>query len=141
MTEHDSTGAGRRFTIELPPGLPLLSLNDRCHWSERNRRGQAIKAMTWALASKAGARIPRGLSGVHIAITYRPPYLNRRRDHDNIPAASGKYAIDGLVAAGVLPDDCPPHVLQPLAYGVDYNAPAPGGQLVITITEEGHADG
>lgn len=141
MTEQDSTGAGRQFTIELPPGLPLLSLNDRSHWSKRHRRGQAIRAMTWALASKAGARIPRGLTGVRITITYRPPYLNRRRDHDNIPAPSGKYAIDGLVAAGVLPDDCPPYVLQPLQYGVDTARPVPGGQLVITITEEGHADG
>lgn len=132
--------AGRRFVIELPPGLPMLSLNGRYHWTERNRRGQAIKAVTWALACRAGAALPKGMTGVRIAVLWRPPYLNRRRDHDNVATASGKYAIDGLVAAGVLPDDCPPHVLQPIGYGVDTARPVPGGQLVVTITE-GDTDG
>lgn len=140
MTGEWRLAAGRRFVIELPPGLPLLSLNGRYHWSERNRRGQAIKAMTWAAACRAGRALPKGLTGVRITVMYRPPYDGRRRDHDNVPALSGKYAIDGLVAAGVLPDDCPPHVLQPIGYGVD-TMRVPGGQLVLTITEERTDDG
>jgi len=43
-----------------------------------------------------------------ITVEYQP-YDKRRRDPDNY-AATGKPLIDGLVAAGVLPDDDGKHV-------------------------------
>ena len=118
----------RSWTVEMPAGMKLLSMNGRLHWSEQRRRASDLKAAAWACAK--AAKIPP-LESAFIAIEYQPPD-KRRRDHDNIPAASGKHCIDGIVAAGVLRDDCPPHV-SGLSYGI--GEPYPRGRLVLHIRE------
>jgi len=116
------------FTIALPPGLELLSPNQRLHWAERNRRFQALKKATWALA--LAGHVPR-LDRAELVVEYQPPDA-RRRDADNVPAASGKPCIDGLVAARVLPGDDSRHVAQ-VAYRI--GEPCPKGRLVLHLTE------
>ena len=126
----DALPAGSRtYTIALPPGLKLLSLNGREHWTERGRRTKALKNAAWAVARQA--KIPR-LERVSVAVEYQPPD-RRRRDAENTCAASGKAAIDGIVAAGVLPDDeCPRYVESiTCVIGEQY----PGGRLVLHLTE------
>lgn len=118
----------RTWRLELPAGLPLLSLNGRLHWAEQRRRARGIKDAAWALAKQQ--KIPP-LASVRIDVQYQPPD-RRRRDHDNVPTVSGKHAIDGIVLAGVLPDDCPPYV-SALSYAI--GPVHPGGRLVLTITE------
>jgi Holliday junction resolvase RusA-like endonuclease len=113
--------------IELPPGLKMLSLNGRYHWSERNRRNAAIRKAAWALA--LNAKIPR-LERVSVTVTYQPPDRHRR-DADNI-AMAAKAAIDGISAAGVVEGDWSEHVTEVVCrIGERY----PKGRLVIAITE------
>jgi len=118
----------RSWVIELPSGLKVLSLNDRYHWAEKGRRAASLKKAAWAMAVRQ--RVPR-LAAASIVVEYQPPD-RRHRDHDNIPAASGKHCIDGVVAAGVLEDDQPPFVT-----GIFYRIgePFPKGRLVLTVTE------
>lgn len=122
-------GLPRRWVLELPAGMELLSLNGREHWAARNRKTQALKQAAWVLARRA--KIPR-LERAFITVEYQPPD-RRRRDAENTCAASGKACADGLVAAGVLEDDeCPRYVTGIYCtIGERY----PKGRLVLTITE------
>lgn len=118
---------GRAYTIALPAGLQLLSLNDRGHWAARYKRSQAFKEAAWAMALKG--KVPR-LACVFVAAVYQPPPDWRDRDSDN-PMLSVKAAIDGIVAAKVLPgDECPRYVT-----GVycTIGEPYPGGRLVLNL--------
>lgn len=119
----------REFVIELPAGLKVLSLNDRLHWAEKNRRAQALKKAAWVMALKQ--RIPH-LERAAIAVEYQPPD-RRHRDADNAATASGKACIDGIVAAGVLADDESPRYVTGVTYTV--GPPFPKGRLVLRITE------
>src|SRR5262249_60687088 len=85
-------------------------------------------------AGCAAARPPRAprLRAISVRVTYPPPD-RRRRDNDNIAAASGKHAIDGLVDARIIPDDRPPYVT---AITHHIGAVRPRGQLVLHITEQ-----
>ena len=40
----------RMWTLELPAGLKVLSLNGRIHWSEQRRRAAELKKAAWAMA-------------------------------------------------------------------------------------------
>jgi Holliday junction resolvase RusA-like endonuclease len=122
-------GLPRTWTLELPAGMEMLSLNGREHWAARNRKTQALKQAAWVLAKQA--KIPR-LERASITVEYQPPD-RRRRDADNTCAASGKACADGLVAAGVLEDDeCPRYVTGIwCTIGERY----PQGRLVLHVTE------
>jgi len=119
---------GRTFTIALPPGLALLSLNDRGHWAARYRRSEALKKAAWAMALQA--KIPR-LERVSITAEYQPPD-RRHRDADN-PVASVKAAIDGIVAAGILPSDESPRYVASVTCSI--GEPYPKGRLVLHLAE------
>ena len=127
---------GRTFTIALPPGLKLLSLNDRLHWSTRYRRSQALKKAAWVLAVQA--KIPR-LERISVVAEYQPSTIRRRRDAENTCAPSAKACLDGIVAAGVLEDDeCPRYVTE---ITCTVGEPHPGGRLVLYLTEVAAATG
>lgn len=117
----------RELMIALPPGLRILSLNGREHWAARNRAAQDIKAHAWALAKLHHA--PR-LQRAAITVEYRPPD-RRRRDPDNL-APTGKAAIDGLVLAGVLPDDNSDHVT---AVRYQIGPVFPRGRIILHVRE------
>lgn len=118
----------RTWTLEFPPGMLLLSLNDRYHWAEKGKRAKALREAGWALARQQ--QIPQ-LQRASFVVEYRPPD-RRRRDNDNIPAGSGKHGIDGIVQARVLVDDSREYVAD-IRYRL--GAIVPKGQLVIYITE------
>lgn len=123
-----ASDAARTWTIELPAGIPLLSLNQRLHFHERNRRSQVIKTAAWGMARQQ--RIPR-LERAFIAVEYQPPD-RRHRDADN-PIVSAKAAIDGLVLAGCLEDDeCPKYVVGVYA---TIGPIFPKGRLVLRVSE------
>lgn len=121
-------GQLRTYKIHLPPGLKLLSLNGREHWSARARRSEELKKAAWAMALKQ--KVPR-LERVSVIVEYRPPD-RRHRDPDNI-APSGKAAIDGIVAAGCLPGDDRRYVK---ATAFTIGEPFPKGQLTLYLIEE-----
>ena len=119
-----------QWTVTLPAGLPVLSPNQRLHWAERNRRFQALKKAAWAMALKD--HLPR-VERARLVVEYQPPDA-RRRDADNVPAASGKPCIDGLVAARVLPGDDSRHITE-VAYRI--GEAHPKGRLILHLTEIG----
>lgn len=91
----------------LPAGRELTA-NGRYHWAVRARRSRAIRRVAWLEARRAGLRPEAG----PVAVTVTVAYPRRgRHDPENF-APSWKPAIDGLVDAGVLPDDDSRHVVQ-----------------------------
>lgn len=122
-----------RWTVELPPGLPLLNANGRMHWRIRHERTKAIRTAAWAAARQAN--VPR-LERAQVICEYRPPD-RRRRDVHNL-FGSAKAAVDGLVDARVLPDDSDEHLVGP---DMRIGGVTPKGQLVLHITELEATDG
>jgi len=127
------SAGSRTFTIALPAGMKLLSLNDRLHFGERHRRTQDLKRAACVMALHA--KVPR-LERVFVVVEYQPPDL-RHRDADNISPA-GKAALDGIVAARCLAGDDSHHVA-----GVRcvIGEPFPKGRLVLHLTEVAAAAG
>lgn len=96
------------YVIHLPWRRPPISANDRWpHYAVKARVEQEIKHASWALARKA--KIPP-LEAILVELVWYPGN-NRRVDGDN-SAPTLKYLIDGLVKAGVLPDDNSERVLR-----------------------------
>jgi len=95
--------SARTWTIRLPYTAPPLSLNDRgrSHWP-KTRLTREIRGVANILAREA--RVP-ALAACTVALHY-VPRDNRRRDTDNL-VATLKPLADGLVDAGIVPDDTP----------------------------------
>lgn len=93
------------YEIELPlvHGNAPLTLNQRLHWAEKNRRTELVRDCVHWQAAKLGAH-DHATVHLHYATGDR-----RRRDQDNL-VATLKPAIDGLVKAGLIVDDTPRHV-------------------------------
>ena len=102
-----------RWTVTLPYIAPPLTLNQRLHWAARSRLTRGLRESTAWLAN-----LP-ALPSVHVVLHYRPAD-NRRRDPDNI-VATLKPCLDGLVDAGIVPDDTPQFVSwsQPVIHPAD----------------------
>lgn len=77
-----------------------LNANQRLHFQARNKKTQWWRAL--AAVRCRNARIP-GLDRAHIEIWYRFPD-NIKREVANLQPTS-KAIVDGLVDAGLLPDD------------------------------------
>lgn len=86
--------------LTFPWPRPLLSANDRLHWAVKARRTKTIRDMTAVLARKVA---PAEHVTVQLVWTVRD---HRRRDEDNT-YPTFKAMCDGLVDAGVVPDDTP----------------------------------
>lgn len=118
----------RTYTIALPPGLELLNANDRdAHWARRKRVTEALREATgWSARTQ---RIP-ALQRAYILGVYEPPD-RRRRDPANL-YPSFKACVDGLVDAGVLPDDDAAHLEGP---DMRLGEVCRRGRLVLHVTE------
>lgn len=116
--------AGRTWTLPLLGVQRHLSLNQRLHWAERNRRSQIIKDA--AIVAARIAKLPT-LQRAHIVL-HVVPRTRHRRDLDNL-VATLKPAIDGLVAARVLEDDDSTHVTS----AVVIERPEPVARYFLTV--------
>jgi crossover junction endodeoxyribonuclease RusA len=95
------------FEIELPlhRGKAPLTLNQRLNRFEQNRRTQKIReSVGWQARAKKLRPVHHISVGLHYATGDA-----RRRDTDNL-VPTLKAACDGLVDAGVVPDDVPQHM-------------------------------
>jgi crossover junction endodeoxyribonuclease RusA len=99
-------------TITFAPPDKRLSMNDRLHHMARHRRVSSWRhAAGWAALASAPIRL---LEGKPSSRSFEPSFVrvsfpvthNRRRDADN-PAPTVKAIVDGLVDAGMWPDDTP----------------------------------
>ncbi len=89
----------------LPYRRPPLRPNDRKHWAEKSRLTREMRT-TATRSAKAAKVPPLGKSAVFV--TWFPPDA-RRRDANSL-ALLAKASIDGLVDAGIWPDDDPANV-------------------------------
>ena len=89
--------------IEFPMPAPLMSMNDRQHW-----RPQRIRAKAWRTASHLYS-LGKGPFGPSLIEVVLPVPDKRRRDPHNY-APTLKHIVDGLVDAGLWPDDTPEFV-------------------------------
>lgn len=109
-----TTAGARVYTLDVPmvvrlkTGMRPLTHNDRMHW---RRRADAVKTIRGQVA--AHARNPRIPAAEHITVQlhYAPGDRRSVTDAPNLTATS-KPAIDGLVDAGIVPDDTDKHVTE-----------------------------
>lgn len=97
----------RVLTVILPPGMPLLSLNDRLHHAERAERVRNIRSAA-AKAARAQIALYPGWEPIRkaeIRYIYHACDRRKRDSKSGNLALAGKSALDGLVDAGVLPGD------------------------------------
>ncbi len=87
--------------ISFPQPAKLMSLNDRMHWSKRAKLTALWREAGWAAALEHHVR---GLGPSTVMFTFPVSSMSRRRDPSNL-LPTAKAAIDGLVDAGVWPDD------------------------------------
>lgn len=111
MTDLDLT-----FTAPTRP----LSVNEGGHWAARRRRTEPWKDAAWATAWNARirqtqARAARGwrrspIAPAPVPITVQvvlPFRTKARRDAHNYTGTVVKAVVDGIVLAGLVPDDTP----------------------------------
>ena len=90
------------------PATEVLTSNQRLHWGERARRTRALRWRATLAYRQAGK--PR-LEVAHCVATLTYRDQRRRDDHNIMPTL--KACVDGVVAAGLLPDDNHKHLVGP----------------------------
>lgn len=94
-------------TIPLSHNKPPLNANQKLHWA---RRAEIVKQ----LRTEAFVRARSQKIGTHDHITVQlvyKPKRNLRRDAGNL-MPTHKAILDGLVDAGIVPDDTPQYVTE-----------------------------
>lgn len=92
--------------IELSFGRPPLNLNQRMHWAQK---AQITRDIRQEVAIKARPLKKQFAPGPITVLFHWQPKDNRIRDDEN-PVATLKPAADGLVDAGLVPDDHSGHM-------------------------------
>lgn len=128
MTLTDQDARHRTWRLELPAGSPLINANANLHFRKKADLVKTIRQTAWAMARHA--KLP-ALQHAHIYYVIHPDLKGRRRDPGNW-SPSAKAAIDGLVDAGILPDDNHTHLLGP---DPRIGTPIKGSQMVLHITD------
>jgi hypothetical protein len=103
------------WEISFPPPTPPWSTNKTLHWAKR-----AILKKDWRGTTCIMARSLRNLPPCNVQVEI-PFTTNARRDPHNYTGTVVKSIIDGLVDAGVWPDDTVGYVtvMDPICYKGD----------------------
>ena len=96
------------WTITFPPPARLISMNDRLHWTEQRRRARAWRKVTATIALRDMDDVRPPLPACVISIDL--PVADRRARDPHNYFATVKPIVDGLVDAGLWPDDTPEYV-------------------------------
>lgn len=98
----------RTWEIRLPWTKPPCSANDRDHWRAKAKKVAEIRS---AGAEAAWDTFLHGERFDHIRVgLLYVPRDRRRRDPDNLVVPLFKALVDGIVDAGIVPDDTPRYV-------------------------------
>lgn len=103
--------------IPLPWMQPPLTANQRLHWAVKASTTREVRRATCALGRKA----PRA-DRLIVTLHYQPKDRRRRDAHNLWPTL--KACVDGLVDAGIVPDDDTEHVSTPEPVIHEPGAPA-----------------
>lgn len=108
-TFHPGTSKARRWTVavDVPWATEVVSMNARSHWTNTHRQIQALRARGAAVARAAQPSMPRFDKATVVVYMLFPD--RRRRDIQNYHKTL-KALIDGMVDAGLLPDDDSQHL-------------------------------
>ena len=93
------------ISISLPLPPRELSPNARCHWAVKSRATKSAKEIAFYEAKKAGITAKTHSWDKAFLQPIFTFSVNRKRDLDNL-LASMKAQIDGIVAAGLMVNDC-----------------------------------
>lgn len=91
----------------------LVTANDRFHWREKARRTKILRTLGCEESKNSSSLTPP----VSLTATIAYPRRVRRRDAANL-APTIKAILDGIVDAGILPDDND-HVITATTYVAD----------------------
>lgn len=126
---------GRTWEIRLPWTKPPASANDRDHWRVKAQKVAEIRdvarLLCWShivLREPPAAKVPARIA---VGLTY-VPRDKRRRDPDNLVVPLFKALVDGIVDAGIVPDDTPEYVIRHMPVILP---PDGDPRLVLTIQE------
>jgi crossover junction endodeoxyribonuclease RusA len=122
---------GRVWRIDLPMTTPL-SMNNRQHYMVKARHVAQVRTFTKVLTR--AAQVPP-LDRISVELHYTPRD-RRRRDPLNL-VATLKPVEDGIVDAGVIPDDHPlfSEPTMPVIDPPNGKQPHPHGRLYVLIRE------
>lgn len=123
----------RSWPVLLPYRRPPLSLNQKLHHMAEYRLKQRLKADTQLVVR--AARVPSMKAVTAELVWFKGD--NRRADADNI-APTLKPVLDGMVAAGVIPEDNANHVLRTstrIVLARDDPHPALGARVVVYLRD------
>lgn len=81
----------------------LLSANDKMHWAARSRITKQLRQWGYLLGREGEGVARLGLTRARVEVEFAYPD-RRRRDRSNL-APTVKAIMDGLIDAGLLPDD------------------------------------
>lgn len=106
---------GRTWEIRLPWSAPPASANDRDHWRVKARKVATIRQSAKYIVQDAMSAFPFPMPAtpkrIAVGLTY-VPRDKRRRDPDNLVVPLFKALCDGIVDAGVVPDDTPAYMVR-----------------------------
>lgn len=81
----------------------LLSANDKMHWAAHSRLTKQLRQWGYLLGREGEGVARLGLTRARVEVEFAYPD-RRRRDRSNL-APTVKAIMDGLIDAGLLPDD------------------------------------
>ena len=106
---------GRTWEIRLPWSAPPASANDRDHWRVKARKVATIRQSAKYIVQDAMSAFPFPMPAtpkrIAVGLTY-VPRDKRRRDPDNLVVPLFKALCDGIVDAGIVPDDTPAYMVR-----------------------------
>jgi crossover junction endodeoxyribonuclease RusA len=108
MTTDTTPPVTGEWLVVFPQPAPLLNMNQRLHWSTERARARAWRAAA-RFSLGHGPASPAGPCPPSVVQIGLPVVGTRRRDpHNYFPTV--KHIVDGLVDAGLWPDDTPTYV-------------------------------
>ena len=99
------------YEIDLPWTAPPLNLNQRGHWQTRARKIREVRHAACVLA-KASPLGRHPVGKVRVTLHYIPRDRRTRDEENSVPTL--KACCDGLVDAGLVPDDAPAYMEKPM---------------------------
>lgn len=81
----------------------LITANDKMHWAARSRLTKQLRQWGYLLGREGEGVARLGLTHARVEMEFAYPD-RRRRDRSNL-APTVKALMDGLIDAGLLPDD------------------------------------